>query len=86
MKKAASDSNAAALDAGLDMVTLFLLQADIAGRFRSQVTGSLIEKGLTAARASTKTKAQEALLTAMEIDGPEPVIVRIEHQHLNPIC
>lgn len=83
MKKAASDAHAVVLETGIDMVTMFLSQAEIAGRFRSQVTPALIDKGLPSARTSTRSKAQEALLTAMEIDTPEPVIVR-GPPHLRP--
>ena len=92
MKSIANDTNAAALDSGYNVLKLFIENSDLAARYasrpamlfpdsfsrmRKELLVPLIEKGLTSTRTSTKTKAQDLLLSYVYIDKPDPVIVRL---------
>jgi cytoskeleton-associated protein 5 len=46
-------------------------------RFRSLVLSTIIEKGLGAARVTTRTKAVEVLLEFVAADVAEPVIMEL---------
>lgn len=92
MRKAPLESNAAALDAALHALHVYVESSELAlkyrpapslagvltlySRLRSAMLGSLIEKGLGAARAPTRTKCVEILLEFIAIDVAEPVVVR----------
>jgi hypothetical protein len=45
-------------------------------RTRGIAVPGIVEKCLSSARAGTRTKAIEAILLYVEVDTPEPVLVR----------
>mmetsp|Transcript_14415 Transcript_14415/g.21637 ORF Transcript_14415/g.21637 Transcript_14415/m.21637 type:complete len:2162 (-) Transcript_14415:214-6699(-) len=72
MPKMASDSNASALDTGLDSVFLFADRAPVAciRQQADRICTGIIDKALGANKASSQQKGRSIVLKLMEVDDP----------------
>lgn len=75
MRRAPVEANAACLDAALQSLLVFIEHCDTVARVRPMVLAGVIEKGLGAARVSTRTRALEIILELVAGDSAEPIFV-----------
>ncbi|CAG8714523.1 7634_t:CDS:10, partial [Racocetra persica] len=79
MKNIATDANAVAQETGLSTLQAYVENAPnpIKQVIRSSIIPAIVEKGLGSSRTGTKTKAVELILTYIEVDVPDPVVVNV---------
>lgn len=72
LSKITADSNAGALDAGLDTALLFVEMAplSIIRRIAHSVCTNVVDKALSATKASTVTKGKALIVKLIEVDDP----------------
>lgn len=75
MRRAPLEANAACLDAALTSLLAFTENCDSISRLRPLVLSTVIERGLGAARASTKARALDIILELVAGDSAEPIFV-----------
>lgn len=85
MRRAPLEANAACLDAALSSLLTFAENYDSTSRLRPLVLSNVIEKGLGAARASTKARALDIILELVAGDSAEPIFVPFLFLHFSPI-
>lgn len=73
------EANAVAQEAAVSCLTAYLecCDASIGKKMRPEITTNVIEKGLSAMKAGTRTKTVELLMTAIELDVAEPVVTEL---------
>ena len=76
MRRVPLEANVACLDAALACLLAFIEGIENVTKIRSLVLSSLIEKGLGAARTSTKSRVLEILLELVAADCADPIIVQ----------
>ncbi|KAI9254442.1 armadillo-type protein [Phascolomyces articulosus] len=74
LKKIATDANAVAQEAGLNVIYEFVNNAPNASSTRETVVPAIVEKCLGATKVGTKQKATNILLLYAEIDVADPVV------------
>jgi len=73
------ESNAVAQEAAISCLATFLecCDASIGKKLRPEITTNVIEKGLSAMKAGTRTKTIELLMILIEMDVAEPVVTEL---------
>ena len=76
-KGAVTDSNVAAQQEGINALCAFLKYGGVqaCSRSRSQTIPSIVEKGLSSAKAATKQNSLEALLLYVEVEGKSDALL-----------
>lgn len=76
VKKFPLEANAVAQESAVACLTAYLecCDASIGKKLRPEITLSVIEKGLSAMKAGTRTKTIELLMILIELDVAEPVV------------
>ena len=86
VRKLPMDSNAAALEKGLEVTFLFMENAGVAGKLVSEVMSGVVAKCIIAAKARSKELASEISLMCIEIEKFETVLEELMKgmDHKNP--
>lgn len=79
VKKFPLEANAVAQEAAISCLTAYLecCDASIGKKLRPDITTNVIEKGLSAMKAGTRTKTVELLMILIELDVAEPVVTEL---------
>lgn len=77
LKKAIADSNAAAQEAGVAAALVWIDRAEHAAKRTAELAAALVDKGLTASRATARTKSLEAILMLIEREDAESVVAAL---------